>query len=437
MNIRSQAALVLKQVIVDGRSLSSVLPVALSKVPAREAGLLQELCYGTLRWYSRLDAILVRLLKKPLKVKDMDIHALLLIGLYQMTYSRIPAHAAVAETVAGVQSLKKGWAKGLVNAILRAYQREAEVLQEQVDEEVAACFSHPQWLVTMIKQAWPDDWQNVLRANNQRPPMVLRVNARHTNRDDYLQRLSDKGMSAQPMNHLPHGILLDEAVPVQELPDFASGYVSVQDGAAQLAAYLMDLAAGHRVLDACAAPGGKSCHMLEIQAGLEQLVALDSDSERLMRVHENLQRLGLQASVVQGDGAVPEQWWDGKPFDRILLDAPCSATGVIRRHPDIKLLRRPEDIDVLLETQGAILESMWTLLKPGGVMVYATCSILPQENEAQIAAFLTQHGDARELTINADWGRACKAGRQILPGEAEMDGFYYACLQKVKDTDEM
>ena len=423
---RSTAARALAQVLA-GRSLSAVLPTALAPLAPEARPLLQELCYGTLRWLGRLDALLSRLMRRPLKDKDADIRALLLSGLYQLEYMEIKPHAAVSETVAATAELGKPWARGLVNGVLRTYQRDRARLLGEVDRDEATALAHPRWLVEALQAAWPDRWAEIAAANNARPPMTLRVNLRQGSREAYLETLAAEGLEAQPAPHTEAGITLARPVSVERLPGFDQGRVSVQDGAAQLAAQLLAPQPGERVLDACAAPGGKTGHLLERGAGVE-LVALDSDPERLRRVEENLRRLDLPAQLIAGDAGAPETWWDGRPFDRILLDAPCSGTGVIRRHPDIKHLRRGEDIAPLAEQQGRILRALWPLLKPGGMLVYATCSIIPEENDRQVARFLESCRDARELPIAAEWGHTATAGRQILPGEDGMDGFYYACL---------
>lgn len=430
MSARTAAVTVLTQVLNQGSSLSSAMPPVLTKLhPSTERALAQEMCYGMLRWYPRLAAVLDCLLDKPLKARDADVRCLLLLGLYQLIYTRIPDHAAVTETVAAAKALSKPWASGLVNAILRGFLRDRDRLLSEADRDETAATAHPAWLLEEIKTAWPDDWRAIIAANNQRPPMTLRVNARQTRRDDYLAKLAQAGMTASSAPHTTHGVILDQPVDVERLPGFGTGEVSVQDAAAQLAAMLLDVRPGQRVLDACAAPGGKTAHLLELQPDID-LTALDSDAGRLRRVEENLRRLRLPARVIQGDAALPDAWWDGAPFDRILLDAPCSATGVIRRHPDIKFLRRPEDIDALAQTQTRLLEALWPLLKPGGMLLYATCSILPQENERRITRFLAAHADAAEQVIGAEWGRPVSAGRQILPGEDNMDGFFYARIQK-------
>jgi len=427
LNIRLVAAKVLARVLQDGQSLTAALDNAFLAIDsAKDRAFIQALCYGVCRQYHRLDFILSQLLEKPLK--DADVKALALVGLYQLKFMRVKPHAAVSETVLAAR--KKPWAKSLINAVLRTYLREQEGLEHKADKCQVAALSHPDWLIKQIEQDWPEQALRIFLENNLQPPMVLRVNLSKTSREDYLQLLTGQDIAAEPVSFCPSAIRLDKPVPVDQLPGFAGGLVSVQDTAAQLAAGLLDVQPGHRVLDVCAAPGGKTAHILESQSQLQELVAVDIDEFRMQRVGENLQRLNLQAKRVVGDAANPASWWDGKPFDRILLDAPCSALGVIRRHPDIKLLRRAEDIGQLQALQKSILQAVWPLLAPGGLLLYATCSILKQENERQVQAFLAEHADAIELPIEADWGVAGVCGRQILTGESAMDGFYYARLSK-------
>jgi len=421
----------LAQVISDGRSLSDVLPAALKTVAdPRQRALVQELVFGTLRWYYRLRAVLDHQLKRPLRQRDGDLYCLLLSGLYQLSRMRVPSHVAVNETVQATRELKKEWASGLVNAVLRGYQREAAHLDAVAEQSREARYAHPGWLNDVLQTDWPADWEDILDAGNQRPPLSLRVNQRQIGRDDYLVLLLQGGIKARAMRHAAHGIVVESPVPVEALPGFAEGRVSVQDGAAQQATGLLDLAAGQRVLDACAAPGGKTAHILESEPGLESLTAVEIDSGRVRRIEENLTRLGLAARVIQGDAANPVAWWDGRCFDRILLDVPCTATGVIRRHPDIKLLRRPQDVTALVMRQTQLLQTMWPLLAAGGMLLYTTCSVLAEENDGQIGRFLSAHTNAEATTIEVDWGRTCTHGRQILPGEEDMDGFYFACMRK-------
>lgn len=426
---RAIAVTILTRVAHDGQSLSSLIPHALEPLPPERRPLAQELCYGTLRWWPRLEWLLARLLDKPLKAKEADVHALLLLGLYQLSYMDIPPHAAVSETVAVTALLKKEWARGLVNAVLRRFQRERDELEQALAADEAASNAHPAWLLSELQQSWPKQWQAIVAANNARPPMTLRVNRARQSRDDYLTMLTEVAIDAHPSVHAPDALTLERPVTVEQLPGFADGLVSVQDAAAQLAAPLLDARSGMRVLDACAAPGGKSGHLLELCPDLD-LYALDIEERRLERVGENLARLGVKAKLLAADAAEPAAWWDGQPFDRILLDAPCSASGVIRRHPDIKLLRRAEDIDQLVQLQGSILDALWPLLRPGGILLYATCSVLPRENGEQLANFLARQEDAVNLPLDQTWGQSTAIGRQILPGQDGMDGFYYACIGK-------
>ncbi len=431
MKPRVAALRVMVGVLGKGRSLGTLLPEVLERVSSpRDRAYVQQLCYGTLRFLPRLDACIDHHLQRPLKGRNVDVRVALLLGLYQLIYLRTPDHAAVSETVSLARTVGKPWAERLINAVLRSFLRNREQTLERVDREPSVAAAHPRWLFDILQADWPQDWPAIVRANNQQPPMALRVNRRHGDRAAYRERLSAEGMSASELKWCPEGIILEHAVDVTELPGFDSGDVSVQDGAAQLAAALLDVRPGNRVLDACAAPGGKTAHLLELQPDLAELVAVDIDPHRLQRLEQNLKRLGLCARLQVGDAASPEQWWDGKLFDRILLDAPCSATGVIRRHPDIKVLRRTKDLANLVALQQHLLHFMWSLLKPGGKLLYATCSVLKRENAQQVADFLDKHPDARELPIDGSWGRANSAGRQILPGENQMDGFYYASLQK-------
>ncbi len=427
MNTRLVASRVMSRVLQDGQSLTTALESALQRVESgKDRAFIQALCYGVCRYYHRLDFILSELLDKPLK--DQDVKALALVGLYQLKYMRVKPHAAVSETVLAAR--KKPWAKALINALLRSYLREQESLEQKADNVQDVAVSHPYWLIKQIEQDWPQQAQQILLENNQQPPMALRVNLARISRNQYLQQLNEQGIVAVAVSFCPSAIILDNPVAVDLLPGFSEGLVSVQDTAAQLAAGLLDVQAGHRVLDVCAAPGGKAAHILEYQPKLKELVAVDVDESRMQRVSDTLQRLNLPARLVVGNAANPPDWWDGQFFDRILLDAPCSALGVIRRHPDIKLLRRIEDIEPLQALQKNILHAVWLLLAPGGIMLYATCSILKQENEQQIEAFLAEHPNAVELPIEATWGFAGNHGRQIMTGESAMDGFYYARLGK-------
>ncbi len=362
-DIRAHAAQLLVQVL-KGRSLDAVLMNR--NESAQERGLLRTLCYGSIRWYWRLHAILEKLSSQPLSGLDEEVRALALIGLFQLLHTDIAPHAAVAETVEAARKLKLNRATGFLNAILRRCQREAAAIASQVDEQLSVRTAHPQWLVDQLQQDWPHQVESILNANNVHPPFWLRVNKQRISRDEYATRLAAQGINAIASVHAPEALLLPYAVEVQNLPGFDEGLVSVQDAAAQLAAHLLDVQPGQRVLDACAAPGGKTCHTLELQPELKEMVAVDISEERLQRVHSNLKRLGQAATLITDNAANPQSWWNGELFERILVDAPCSATGVIRRHPDIKLLRRAADIERLAQDQAHMLARLWSLLKPGG-----------------------------------------------------------------------
>ncbi|PLP90227.1 16S rRNA (cytosine(967)-C(5))-methyltransferase [Pseudomonas sp. FFUP_PS_473] len=431
MNPRLAAARALAAVLSGKASLNSSLPAQLDKVEARDRGLTQDLAFGTARWQPRLSALAEQLLQKPFKSADADVQALLLVGLYQLLYTRTPAHAAIGETVGCADKLKKPWAKALLNAVLRRAQREGNELLSALERDPVVRTAHPRWLQKSLKAFWPEQWEAICAANNAHPPMILRVNRRHHNRDAYLQLLAEAGIQAAPCQYSRDGIVLAEASDVRNLPGFDQGWISVQDEAAQLAADLMDLAPGQRVLDACCAPGGKTCHLLEAEAGLQQVVAIDLEAKRLTRVRENLDRLGLDAQLIACDARDTASWWDGKGFQRILLDAPCSATGVIRRHPDIKLTRQAEDIPALASLQGELLDALWPTLEVGGILLYATCSSLPTENTEVIDAFLARTPGARELDLATAAGLRQPHGRQLLAQEGGHDGFYYAKLIKI------
>ncbi|WP_095116344.1 16S rRNA (cytosine(967)-C(5))-methyltransferase RsmB [Pseudomonas sp. Irchel 3F3] len=431
MNPRLAAARALAAVLSGKASLNSSLPAQLDKVDERDRGLTQDLAFGTARWQPRLDLLAAQLLQKPFKAADADVQALLLVGLYQLFYTRIPAHAAIGETVGCADKLKKPWAKGLLNAVLRRAQREGEELLAGMERDPVVRTAHPRWLQKALKAFWPEQWEAICAANNAHPPMILRVNRRHHSRDAYLALLADAGIDASACQYSRDGIVLAEACDVRGLPGFAEGWVSVQDEAAQLSADLLELAPGQRVLDACCAPGGKTCHLLEAEAGLAQMVAIDLEAKRLTRVRENLDRLQLDAELIACDARDTASWWDGKPFQRILLDAPCSATGVIRRHPDIKLTRQADDIPALATLQGELLDALWPTLEVGGMLLYATCSSLPTENTDVIGAFLARTPGARELDLATEAGLRQPHGRQLLAQEGGHDGFYYAKLIKI------
>lgn len=426
-NARAIAALAVRDVVHHRRYLDAALAERVAPLaPAPYiAALIQELAYGTLRWYHQLAGVANLFLAKPLKPKDQDVHALLLIGLYQLRFTRVVPHAAVAETVAAAAALGKPWAKALLNACLRAALRAPERIARAIARDAVLAHSHPAWLIAALQRAYPDRWASILAANNERPPMVLRVNQRRATAADYVMQLQAAGIAARPKDSPAGAVVLDRPVPVAQLPGFAAGAVSVQDAAAQWAAILLDARPGERVLDACVAPGGKAAHILERAPDID-LVGVDTDGGRLARARDNLARLGLTARVLEGDAGAPESWWDGNAFDRVLVDAPCSATGVIRRHPDIKVRRRPEELPLLMQAQARILAGVWPCVRPGGKLLYTTCSVLPEENQLQMEAFLARHPDAAPLPAMPSGAPAW----QIAPGESEMDGFYYAGLCK-------
>ncbi|MDX1605584.1 MAG: 16S rRNA (cytosine(967)-C(5))-methyltransferase RsmB [Candidatus Competibacterales bacterium] len=427
---RAQAAGVVAAVVSRGRALDDMLEGAVTRAPVRDAGLLRELCYGTLRWYLPLEYRLQRLLHRPLPQHSPQLHALLMLGLYQLQHLRIPDYAAVAATVAAAEPLGLPRYTGLINAVLRESLRRRETLDAAIAADPETASAHPGWLLQALREDWPQDWPAIVAAGNSRPPMALRLNPLRTRQTDYLTQLAERGLQAHPVPGIDGALVLEQACDVADLPGFAEGLVSVQDPAAQFTPALLDVRPGMRVLDACAAPGGKTGALLERVPDLD-LLALDLNPDRLERVASNLERLGLQARLVTGDACKPPDWWDGRPFDRILLDAPCSGTGVIRRHPDIKLLRRATDIDRLAVTQRALLEALWPLLRTGGCLLYVTCSVLSAENRNPITAFCAAHPEVDPEPLAIDEARVSGHGHQILPGAQEMDGFFYARLRKL------
>lgn len=428
--VRADAAVLVSTVVDEGRSLDELLAADRDEGSAR--GLKRSLVYGTLRWHYRLAALLRLLSSRSPAQLDPRLRALLEVGLFQLVSGETAPHAAVAETVEAARVLGHPHAAGFVNAVLRRYQREHSALAAAVDADLATRTAHPSWFVEALRRDRPDDFAAILEANNSHPPLWLRVNRMRASVDEYAAELGATGWQVHRHPVAPEALRIEPAVDVRELPGFAEGRVSVQDATAQLAAVLLDARPGERVLDACAAPGGKTCHLLERTDGACHVTALDVSEGRLERVRQNLRRLGLEADVQAGDAADPAGWWDGRPYDRILLDVPCSATGVIRRHPDIKVLRRPGDIPELGQRQRRLLEAAWRLLVPGGTLVYASCSVLRTENEAVIEGFLATTPSAGDRTAEraGEWPGAAGPGpgRPVLPGAADGDGFYYACL---------
>ena len=400
--------------VEEGRTLTEALAAAQrsTELTAGERGALQDIGYGTLRHLGQLRFILRELV--PKRLPSDDIERLLLVALYQLAHTRAAPYAVVDQAVRCAEDIAMGRLKGLVNGTLRNFLRNKDNLLADAGRDNEARYNHPRWWVQRLRAAYPTQWASVLEMSNRRPPMTLRVNAGKLGAEDYVAQLAAKDIKARIIKG--QAVQLDTPCNVRDLPGFAEGVVSVQDFGAQKAALLLDVADGMRVLDACAAPGGKTGHILELAQ--VKLLALDVDAERLQRVEDNLQRLGLTATLKAADAAKPETWWDGQPFDRILADVPCSASGVVRRHPDIKWLRRPDDFAALGKQQAAMVDALWPTLAAGGKLLYATCSIMPEENRQQVDAFLKRHGDAKLLK-----------DEQLLP-TSEHDGFYYALLVK-------
>jgi 16S rRNA (cytosine967-C5)-methyltransferase len=428
--LRAEAAKAIDAVVSDGRSLDVALAAVEEKIQPADRPLVRMLCYGSLRHHFRLRAQLRQLLERPLKAQDRVIESLLVVGFFQLSDTRVPDHAAVSMTVEAARILRRPRYAGLINAVLRNFVRRKIADSEPADEE--ARFNHPQWLIDRLRVDWPNDWQKIIEANNDRAPMWLRVNRQRLSAKGYLKQ---NALEGELLPGADQAIRLAAPVPVDDLPGFADGQVSVQDCGAQLAAPWLLADGGQRVLDACAAPGGKTGHLLEILGPDADVTAIDSDAGRLEGVKQNLDRLGLVATLFAADASKPGEWWNGQGFDRVLLDAPCSATGVIRRHPDIKLLRRDTDIPALARLQRAMLDALWTVVKPSGRLLYVTCSMLAAENEDVVGGFLEAHDDVRENRVLQDYNNfdlMCErtAGFQVLPGTQGLDGFYFASLEK-------
>ena len=409
--------------VLAGRNLDRVLKKIWSQhgatLTASEHGAIQDISFGSLRFYGELKAILAKLVSRPLQ--DQDVFTLLVVTLYQLRHSKAASHAIVDHAVKTVEAIGKPHLKGFVNAVLRNYSRQADALSAAIQHDLEAQYSYPAWWIEKIRSQYPDQWQSILAIGNQHPPMTLRVNRRKCEAKIYLQRLADAGIGAA-LGEID-AIILAHPIAVDRLPGFADGVVSIQDQGAQYAAHLLDLAPGQRVLDACAAPGGKTGHILEL-ADVE-LTAIDKDAKRLSQVSDSLSRLNFKAKVQSANATDLGKWWDKQSFDRILCDAPCTASGVVKRHPDIKWLRRPADVASFAQQQAQLLAALWQTLTPGGKLLYATCSIFADENQGQVATFCRQHSDAELLPLRG----ASAEGLQLLPSGAS-DGFFYALLRK-------
>ncbi|HTC28050.1 16S rRNA (cytosine(967)-C(5))-methyltransferase RsmB [Dyella sp.] len=425
---RALAAQALADVALRGASLRDAMEQRAPKLhDPRDRALLMALLSDGARWWLRFDAALDHLLDKSLRRKEPEVHALLVLGLVQLEILQLQDYAAVAATVEATRALNRPRLSGLVNAVLRRWQRERETLLTQLDAQPQTRYAMPPWLVETISADWPTRADDIFADSNREPPLMLRVNGRRIARDVLLEKFRADGYDIQAHPWLRDGLVLPHSTDVTRMPGFSDGLFAVQDGAAQAAADLADVRNGQRVLDACAAPGGKACHLLE-RADIA-LTALEFDAGRAKRIRQNLDRLGLQAAIQIGDAGNPQSWWDGKLFDRILIDAPCSATGVMRRRPDVRLHRRASDIATLVAQQQRILTALWPLLAPGGRLVYITCSLLRAENEAVVEHFLAGRNDVDVLPLTLPAGQAAATGWQILPGDGDLDGMYYAVLE--------
>ena len=426
-NPRLAAIRALSEVLDSNRSLAE--SKALSQVrDSRDNAFARHLTYGVLRWLTALEWLADRLLAKPIKKRERDVQRLLLLGLQQLWHDQTASHAAVNETAECARLLGKPWAVGLINAVLRRFQREQEQLLDELGQTPQR-FAHPMWMLKEIQQDWPENWQSVVDANNAQAPLWLRINRQRADQSVLQNDLKKAGFEIVDHPYASDAIGISPAAAVAKIPNFERGWLSVQDPAAQLVRDLLNPQDGERILDACAAPGGKTAHLLESCPGIE-LTVLDKQEQRIEQIHQNLNRLGLTADTSVADARAVESWWKGEKFHKILLDAPCSATGVIRRHPEIKWLRSSEQVEAAVQLQAGLLTALWPLLDTGGILVYATCSVFERENNRQIHRFLEQHPDAVAEEPAVEWGVARPYGRQIFPGDAQMDGFFYAVLRK-------
>ncbi|NQZ31175.1 MAG: 16S rRNA (cytosine(967)-C(5))-methyltransferase RsmB [Oceanospirillaceae bacterium] len=429
MNARYLAVKALTPLLNNQGALKYTLKKQLQLCPEGQRPYLQELCYGTMRHFPSLEAILDQLVTKPIRKKDVDIKVVLLIGIYQLYKLNTADHAVVSETVDVCKTLNKQWATSFVNAALRSFLRKQEEITTALDNNISFKYNHPEWFVQKLMNNWPDHWQQILEANDAHPPLTLRINTAKVSRETFLSELEEQELQGHHCKYSEYGVTLSKPMDITQILGFDEGKFSVQDEAAQLAAQLISPAEGDNILDACSAPGGKLIHLLELSSGTAKIQGLELEPLRAERIIENFERLNLSCPLHIAD-ATKQDWWDGKLFNKILLDAPCSATGVIRRNPDIKLLRQPEDIHSIAKLQKQILENMWSMLAEGGIIVYATCSIFPQENEKIVAAFIRNNENAQHQEIKADWGTQRDFGRQLFPQQGGHDGFYYAMIKK-------
>lgn len=427
-SVRLVAIRIIESILLNKGSLSTQLARKQADVKAEHVPQLKEICFGVSRYYPQLNSFALHMLDKPFQEKDFDVYAAILVALYQIEYMDTPEHAAVNEAVESAKLIGKPWAGKLVNAILRRYLREAVDIMAILKDMPSVAHSHPKWILKRFKKHWGNSFEQIVEANNARPPMCLRVNLSRVSRETQMQKLSQQGIESEEGVFSESAIYLKQAASVQSLPGFFDGDMSVQDEAAQLSASILSVKEGEKVLDACAAPGGKTGHLLE-SADIH-LTAIELEPWRLSKIEENLERLGFNAELICADSGDLDTWWDNVAFDKILLDVPCSATGVIRRNPDIKVNRKPADIDELISIQKTLINNIWLTLKPGGKLLYATCSVMPEENEHQMAEFLSRTPDAKEIQLDVEWGQKVSHGIQLLPKQNSHDGFYYCLIEK-------
>ena len=432
MHLQQAASLTIERLISGRGSLSTLMPDFYGKLPSSQHPKYKEICFGSCRWYYRLDILLEQLSDKPIKATEHRVRAIILVGIYQLMSMRTPSHAVVNEAVDSARRLNKPWARSLINAVLREFTRTGDKMVRQLLKEDLFKHAHPPWMVERLQQQFPEDWQSIIKANNSHPPLCLRVNLRKIKRESYLQMLSEKSIPAKPAEISPAGVYLFQGLPVHQIPGFREGLVSVQDEAAQLAAYFLRPDKNTRGLDACAAPGGKAGHLLEMEPST-QLLVLDNKEERLEKIKSNFKRLQVYADMQVADAVDVSSWWDGRRFDYILLDAPCSGSGVIRRNPDIRLLLSPEQVENNSSLQKELLDNLWNCLADGGSFLYATCSLFAEENNHLIENFAAKRGDCLTEPLIFDKSvphKEYSSGIQLLPTSDGADGFFYSLLKK-------